>query len=336
MHDMDDRLYDVEELVDAVIAVTDVACMSAESLRDQVRVLDRIERKVAGLQALTIGEVARKDAWDDGKAKTPEAWVANETGAGWGEARRTVELGTRLSNLPNTAKALVTGRISESQAVEVARGATVDPHAETHLLHTAQWSTVKELGSETDRVIARATDHAQAEQDRVHRTRFVRHHVARDGAFCLEARLTKVAGAKVVEALEHYARIEFETARTKGVHEMHSTYLADGLVAICEQARNGSTTRRDRCDGVDGGADGATRRGERSGPLALVEVRVDHAALVRGSVEGDEVCEIEGIGPIPVAEAQRLASDSLLRVLLDQEFQLDQLLNLGLDLCLHH
>ena len=37
MHRMDERLYDIEELVDAVIAATDVACMSAGSLRDQVR-----------------------------------------------------------------------------------------------------------------------------------------------------------------------------------------------------------------------------------------------------------------------------------------------------------
>jgi hypothetical protein len=114
----------------------------------------------------------------------------------------------------------------------------------------------------------------------------------------MEARLTKVAGAKVQEALEHYAKVEFEAARGNGTWVTHSAYLADGLVAMSETARNGSAT------------------GERSGPLALVEVRVDHAALVRGSVAEGEVCEIEGIGPIPLAEAERLASDSVLRLLL--------------------
>ncbi|MFM8971760.1 MAG: HNH endonuclease signature motif containing protein [Actinomycetota bacterium] len=168
--------------------------------------------------------------------------------------------------------------------------------------------------------------------------------------------MTKVAGAKVVEALEHYAKIEFETARSTGVWAHHSTYLADGLVAMCEDVRHGgvrgvrgagaqATAGAGRCHGATAGAstgvvggtgsgphaddgehgraddervtDGTTRRStERSGPLALVEVRVDHAALVRGRVEGDEVCEIEGLGPIPVSEAQRLASDSILRVLL--------------------
>jgi hypothetical protein len=146
--------------------------------------------------------------------------------------------------------------------------------------------------------VARPTDHTQDEQDRVHRSRFVRFGVQHDGAWTMEARLTKVAGAKVQEALEHYAKVEFEAARGNGTWVTHSAYLADGLVTMCESARNGS--------------------GERSGPLALVEVRVDHAALVRGSVADGEVCEIEGIGPIPLAEAERLASDSMLRLLLVQ------------------
>ncbi|MFM7617631.1 MAG: HNH endonuclease signature motif containing protein, partial [Actinomycetes bacterium] len=161
------------------------------------------------------------------------------------------------------------------------------------------------------------------------------------GAWTLEARLTKVAGAKVQQGLEHDAKIEFESARSDGCWTRHSAYLADGLVAMCEDGQNGGARRtrgagskataggggaagageRRGGDAVPGDGDGdgfdARSRGrERSGPLALVEVRVDYAALVRGSVEGEEVCEIGGIGPIPVAEAQRLASDSLLRVLL--------------------
>ena len=47
----------------------------------------------------------------------------------------------------------------------------------------------------------------------------------------------------------------------------------------------------------------------------MVHVRVDHAALVRGHVEPGELCEIPGIGPIPVEVARRLAVDSILNVL---------------------
>ena len=47
----------------------------------------------------------------------------------------------------------------------------------------------------------------------------------------------------------------------------------------------------------------------------MVHVRVDHQALVRGRVEAGEVCEIPGVGPIPVEVARRLAVDSILSVL---------------------
>jgi hypothetical protein len=47
----------------------------------------------------------------------------------------------------------------------------------------------------------------------------------------------------------------------------------------------------------------------------MVHVRVDHGALVRGRLEPGEVCEIPGIGPIPVEVARGLAADSILSVL---------------------
>src|ERR1019366_10764903 len=52
------------------------------------------------------------------------------------------------------------------------------------------------------------------------------------------------------------------------------------------------------------------------GPSTMVHVRVDHAALQRGKVSPGEICEIPGVGPIPVEVARRLAADSILSVLI--------------------
>jgi len=62
---------------------------------------------------------------------------------------------------------------------------------------------------------------------------------------------------------------------------------------------------------------GERRRGagNRRAPAQVV-VHVDHAALVRGHAEGDERCEIPGIGPVPVSYARFLAQDAVLQVLL--------------------
>lgn len=48
----------------------------------------------------------------------------------------------------------------------------------------------------------------------------------------------------------------------------------------------------------------------------MIHVRVDLTALRRGHTIDGEICEIPGIGPIPVATARMLASDSLIKILL--------------------
>ena len=48
------------------------------------------------------------------------------------------------------------------------------------------------------------------------------------------------------------------------------------------------------------------------GPPATVIALVDHAALVRGFVEGDECCIIKGVGPVPVTTVRAMLSDAFL------------------------
>jgi 5-methylcytosine-specific restriction endonuclease McrA len=50
---------------------------------------------------------------------------------------------------------------------------------------------------------------------------------------------------------------------------------------------------------------------------------------VRGSVEHGEICEIPGIGPIPVEVARRLASDSILSVLVTDGVDVTTVAHLG-------
>src|SRR2546426_6718308 len=96
--------------------------------------------------------------------------------------------------------------------------------------------------------------------------------------------------------MEPYSQRIFKEARKAGRRESSEAYAADALVAMAGDA---------------GGAGTGTK-----GPKVTVHVRVDHSALVRGYAEDGEVCEIPGIGPIPVAAARAMASDSILKVLL--------------------
>jgi hypothetical protein len=49
-------------------------------------------------------------------------------------------------------------------------------------------------------------------------------------------------------------------------------------------------------------------------PTATVMVRVDLDALLRGHAEEGELCEIDGMGPVPVRMARDLMNDCYLRV----------------------
>ena len=62
------------------------------------------------------------------------------------------------------------------------------------------------------------------------------------------------------------------------------------------------------CGGTGGGA-------TRAKPKAEIRVLVDHAALVRGHTVAGEACEIEGLGPVPVAVVESWKHDAYLRLI---------------------
>jgi len=70
--------------------------------------------------------------------------------------------------------------------------------------------------------------------------------------------------------------------------------------------------------GGDGGGEGEVLPAPvwKPGPLAQVHCLVDLTALLRGAVEGEERCEIAGIGPVPVHAMRALVGDANLNLIL--------------------
>ena len=64
-------------------------------------------------------------------------------------------------------------------------------------------------------------------------------------------------------------------------------------------------------------------------PTCSVVVRVDLDALLRGQAEGDECCEIDTLGPIPVPMARDLANDSFLRLVFHRAGDIRAVSHLG-------
>jgi hypothetical protein len=142
------------------------------------------------------------------------------------------------------------------------------------------------------RVLATADD-GTSRYEKIRRGRYLRHWTDNEGAVRFDARLTPDEGAKLVAVVKsESARLAAEGRRC-GRHEPMAAYAADALTGLAVP------TSADRS----------------SNPSTMVHVRVDHEALIRGHLEPGEICEIPGIGPIPVAAARRLAEDSILNVL---------------------
>ena len=148
--------------------------------------------------------------------------------------------------------------------------------------------------------------------ERIRKHRLFRHWTDGTGAFRAEVSMTPDAGATLVAGMEPYLDRIIKQARKAGRTETREAYAADALVAMA----------RDRA-------------GSSRGPKAMVHVRVNHAALIRGHVEPGEVCEIPGVGPIPVATARAMMSDCILKVLVTDGIDVTAVAHAGRTISAH-
>jgi hypothetical protein len=58
-------------------------------------------------------------------------------------------------------------------------------------------------------------------------------------------------------------------------------------------------------------------------------IRLDYAALIRGAVEGEETCEIRGLGPIPVRIARDLLGDAIRKLVITKGVAVANVTHLG-------
>ena len=313
-----------------------------------------VERLAATGKLLAARRVESSNVWRARGHRSAAEHVAETTGTGLGPALDALTTARRLAALPTTEDAARDGSLSERQLQVIADAASVTPDAEQELIDAAQQQPMNLLKLRARRAKAAGDGHAQR-YEQIRAKRFLKHWTDRDGAVRFDARLTPDAGALVIAAIKAQAsRIEAD-ARRAGSTEPRRVFDADALVALAtgggrSRARGGATGRpagTDPTSHTRGGARPA-RPGVGTGPSAkcaacggdephgvstaapaVVHVRVDHAALVRGSVEHGEICEIPGIGPIPVEVARRLASDSILSVLVTDGVDVTTVAHLG-------
>jgi hypothetical protein len=218
-----------------------------------------------------------------------------------GAARDALATSKHLGALPSTRGALTRGELSVAQAAAVADAAAADPAAERRLLALAGETNVHELREECRRTKANVDPDPGTTHHRIHAQRSLRTFTDAEGAWNLHARGTVDDGARFLAAHGPILDELFTQARRDGRREPHDAYAFDALVRMADRAAS---------------PDATTTTKQRTNPRFLMLIRVDHAALVRGQAEGDELCEITGLGPIPVRVARDLLGDSNVHLVL--------------------
>ena len=304
-----------------LVAHLDTASLSGCEARTAVTAFVELERLAAAGRTLAIARMTETNTGPGNDSyRDVESWLAAIAGTSVGAAKGAVGTAQRVRKLPATADALRNGKLSPTQADAVSAAAKADPTAEDQLLEKAQSSGVRGLKAECDRVTAAAQSRAREldNYERIRANRSLRHRTLPDGTGAIDIRGPVDRTAQIMASLETFERELFERNRQAKNIEHPDAVAFDALVALCTRSTGGAAAD----PGDDPSADGAPTppgstqpksrtRGGR--PLAMVVLHISHAAYARGVTHRGEICEIEGIGPVPVAVARRLAADSIVK-----------------------
>ena len=279
----------------------DPDALSGSEARTAVEEFVALEKYAAAGRLLAVGRLDETGAWfGDGTFRDLAAWRASISGTTVGAARGGADTARRLRDLPASTDALRAGALSPTQADAITGAAKADPAAESDLLETAKTSGVRGLKTECDRVAAAAAsrDSEMEQYERIRAARSLRHRRLADGTGSIEIRGPIDRTAQMMAALEPYERELFGENRTNGRMEHPDAVAFDALVRLCEESIKSAT---------------GPGRTTGSRPLAMVIIHMSKAAYERGWTEPGETCEIEGVGPVPVTIARRMASDSIFK-----------------------
>ena len=329
--------------VEAVVAGLDVQRLSGDEAARLTGVFARAEHLAATAKALAAGRASDCGQWEQVGSRSAEQWLAGVPGSGEGAARACLALAAGLGAQPDLARACRAGGLSLAQAGEIAAAGEVNPVAVPGLVEVAGGHGWRRLREACRQVITagRSELDDQARRAAVHQSRYLRTWMDRDGAGRLDARLSPDALARFRASLRPFQTQRFEMAREGGVPEKPECYAADALVALAATA---VAAARGAVGGVgpdgvagavraDSGAGPAeadrARSGRRLGPPATVIALVDHAALVRGHVEGDECGMIKGVGPVPVATVRAMLDDAFLGAVVTDGVDIRSVVHMG-------
>jgi len=279
----------IAEELREVVAGFDPATFAGRDAARLTEVCAEVERLGAAAKALFARRAVVTNGWvHRSRAVSGEQWLAGVSGCSESQARDSLRTAQRVQELPATEAKLREGSLSLTQASIVSKAAEVDPDAEPAMLRSAGRDGLRTLRDRADRIVAAATDeqqaHVKAKRERHLRT--WRQGMATHGTFSGPTEEVDV----LLRALQPLTQARFDHAREAAEHEPPDAYRFDALIALA----HGDATP--------------------TAGTPVARVRVDLPALLAGQTSPGQVCEIPGVGPVPVDHARQVLSHGLMEL----------------------
>jgi hypothetical protein len=291
---------------------------------DAWKQFNAIERDAASAKTLLARRVEDGNSWRTAGYRSAAEQLAALAGSSVTTEKKAIETSKRVRTRPKIANSMRKGKLSPAKAEAIASAANVNPDAEDELLDGAEKKPLAELREEC--LNAKGADRDKA-HDRIRRERFVRVYKDAEGAWNLYARGTVDDGARFMNVLEPLIDGQFKKAKAEGRQEPVAAYAFDALMEMAELA---GSPAEPAAGSTPGAAEPEkAKKPKRTPAKNLAILRIDYETLVRGAVEGEEMCEIRGLGPIPVRIARDLLGDAILKLVITKGVDVVSVTHLG-------
>ncbi len=320
-----DSIDRLDSILGEITAGLDAELLAGAEAAGMARRFASFKSRCEAIEGRLARRVAATRYFEAEGYRSPESWLAGETGESTAAARTALLTARACDQLAGLEAAFLGGLLSGPKAAEVARGGLADPSAETALLDVARTGSLQDLRAKADEVeaAARSREDDERRYARVRANRHLRTWLDADGSFRGGFALTPDDGALLMAVLANEADHLFDLGRRLGRPERREAYLADALVAVASgmvagPAGKGSTGGGCRPDGDDAGTGAAPPGAGRRVPDRTILLRIDLEALVRGSLARGEECSIDGVGPVPLSVVERYLDTAGLRLVITE------------------
>ena len=289
-----------------IVRSVEPGALFGDQARQMVDLLAALEQVVASGIARLAPRVLATGAYAKEGHGSAQDWLGAVSGTSARSAKSRLASAERAALDPLLSEALLDGALSAPQIKLLAEAAAVSPEAPGTLLDlVAAGSSHQELCDAATRLraAAQSAGSERASRARVHALRHCRWHQDPDGGirgsfFCDEAQW-----ARVMPLLEAEAKRRFRAAGA-GSADSFEAHRMDALIDLLARTA------------------GSGSAGQSKGARPHTLVLIDAEALRRGTTHGDELCEIEGIGPVSVASASELLGQGGLQYLIREGFDI--------------